>query len=208
MAQYRKDKGPERRKVKRKLGRFLIVSEDSKSSLHYLRSFPVNPKIVEIVTEGGAGNTVGVINRGIELKEAAKKDNNRFVHVYCVFDKDDWDPNRYEAAFAKANKHNDLTAIWSNECFELWYLLHFEYRNTFIGRNELCKLLENRLGTKYSKNDETIFKLLQEKQQDAIKHSNRLLCEAKKDCQRFPWRRNPSTNVHLLIEKLNSLNEL
>ena len=185
----------------------MIVSEDSRSSLDYLCSFPFNPKIVEIITEGGAGNTVGVVDKGIELKEAAQKDSNPFIHVYCVFDKDDWNSNRYEAAFAKANRHNDLTAIWANECFELWYLLHFEYRNTSIARNELCKLLEDRLGTKYRKTDESIYKLLLEKQEDAIKYAGRLLSEAQKDNQMFPWRKNPSTNVHMLVQKLNSLDE-
>ncbi len=207
MAKYLKSKGPERRKAKRKLRRYLIVSEDSKSSLDYLRSFSFNPKLVEIDTEGGAGNTVGVVERGIERVEAARKEGTPFIHTYCVFDKDDWSLNRYEAAFSKAKQHNDLTAIWANECFELWYLLHFEYRNTSIGRHDLCKQLEKRLGTKYSKTDKTIYESLQDKQQQAIANARRLYHEACQEGAKFPWRINPSTNVHVLVQKLNELGE-
>jgi hypothetical protein len=76
-------------------------------------AFPVNRKIVEIVPEGGAGNTVDVVKRGIEMQAAAEKAGQPFIHVYCVFDKDDWDINRYQQAFIEANKHNDVSAIWA-----------------------------------------------------------------------------------------------
>lgn len=122
MARYSQSSGPKRKSKLRPRRRFLIVSEDSKSSLDYFKCFPVDKRLVEIVPEGGAGNTQSVVQRGIDLKKEAIAEDRPFAHIYCVFDKDDWDLNRYQAAFDKAQKHNDLTAIWANECFELWYL--------------------------------------------------------------------------------------
>lgn len=111
-------------------------------------AFPVDPKIVEIVPEGGAGNTVDVVKRGVEMQAAAETAGQPFIHIYCVFDKDDWDMNRYQQAFIEANKHNDVTAIWANQCFELWYLLHFAFHNSGMHRDEIYKKLEtpSRLG--------------------------------------------------------------
>jgi hypothetical protein len=79
--------------------------------LDYFLSFPVDSKLIEIVTEGGAGNTVSVVQRGIDLKNEAERNGIPFVHVYCVFDKDSFSLDRYEAAFSMATSHNDVTAI-------------------------------------------------------------------------------------------------
>ena len=61
------DKANHRRKSTRSLFRYLIVGEDSKSSLDYLLAFEIPKDFAEIVPEGGAGNTVSVVERGIEL---------------------------------------------------------------------------------------------------------------------------------------------
>jgi len=186
------------------------VSEDSKSSLDYFKAFPVDDKLVEIVTEGGAGNTVDVVQRGIAMMVEAKKRKQPYIHVYCVFDKDDFDVERYGAAFSKAAAHNDLTAIWANECFELWYLLHFEFRNTGLGRAEIFRKLseEGLLGKKYDKSDKSVYTLLESKHQVAIENSKKLLNAAKEEEIRSPWRVNPSTNVHEIVEAMNALCEV
>ena len=207
MGSYRKKRGPKRPESKRKRRRYLIVSEDSKSSLDYFLSFPVDPKLVDIVPEGGAGNTVDVVQRGIDMKLEAEKNKEPFAHVYCVFDEDNRALDRYQAAFSKAQAHNDVTAIWANECFELWYLLHFEYRNSALGRGQLYKILETsaRLGKEYDKSDKQIYDALLDKQDTAIANSQRLHDSALRDKPHFPWRVNPSTNVHEIVEQLNNL---
>jgi hypothetical protein len=178
--------------------------------LDYFLSFPVDSKLIEIVTEGGAGNTVSVVQRGIDLKNEAERNGIPFVHVYCVFDKDSFSLHRYDAAFSMVTSHNDVTAIWANECFELWYLLHFEYRNTSLGRGELIKILatNSRLGQKYIKSNKTVYLALLQKQSHAIENSKRLLYQANQQRQPHPWRVNPSTNVHEIVEQLNKLSEI
>jgi len=210
MTRHRKSSGPKRKSARRQRRRYLIVAEDSKSSLDYFSQFPYNRNLVEIVSEGGAGNTVDVVQKGIDLKKAAAADGTPFVHIYCVFDKDDWSLDRYQAAFDRADRHNDLSAIWSNECFELWYLLHFAYRDTAVGRDEIYRLLEEegRLGRSYEKGDATIYEALLTRQENALRNSKRLLFEARQAGPNAPWRQNPSTNVHEIVEQLNALRHL
>jgi len=173
-------------------------------------AFPVDPKIVEIVPEGRAGNTVDVVKRGINMQQAAEKAGQPFVHVYCVFDKDDFDMNRYQQAFIEARKRNDVTAIWANQCFELWYLLHFAYHNSGIHRNEIYKKLEapSRLGKSYEKSDTSIYDSLLEKRTAAIRNSEKLLVQARAQSPSQPWVVNPSTNVQDVVGKLIELGDL
>jgi len=170
----------------------------------------VDEGLVEIVPEGGAGNTQGVVQRGIDLKNEAIAEGRPFAHIYCFFDKDDWSLNRYQAAFDKARQHNDLTAIWANECFELWYLLHYAYHNTHTGREQLYALLKakSRLGKVYEKGDASVYAALEAKQPDALRWSKKLLFVAQQESAQCPGRVNPSTNVHELVDRLNKLGEL
>lgn len=210
MASHHKQSGPKRRPATLKRRRYLIVSEDSKSSLDYLTAFPVDPNIIEIVPEGGAGNTVDVVTRGIEMQKAATKDGQPFVHVYCVFDKDDWEMSRYQSAFIEAGNHNDVTAIWANQCFELWYLLHFAYHNSGIHRDEIYRKLKtsDRLGKDYEKGDTSIYDILLDQRDAAIRNAEKLLVAARDESSTQPWTINPSTNVQDVVRKLIDLGEL
>lgn len=210
MAHYRNRSGPKRKTATRSRRRYLIVSEDSKSSLDYLTSFPVDTKLIHIVPEGGAGNTVDVVKRGIAMQQAAIKKGEPFIHVYCVFDKDDWPMDRYQNAFAEARKQNDITAIWANECFELWYLLHFSYHNSGIARDKIYTKLKapNRLAKAYDKGDETIYERLLDRRDTALSNADRLLKAAQNECPQGPWTINPSTNAQEIVRKLIQLGEL
>jgi hypothetical protein len=91
--------------------------------------------------------------------------------------------------------------VWANECFELWYLLHFCYRDTGIGRGDLYKELSksDRLNRKYDKADKTVFELLKGRRSTAHRNASRLL-----EFNSSPLT-NPSTNVHNLVATLERL---
>ena len=63
-----------------------------------------------------------------------------------------------EAVDGEADK---IRCAWSNEAFELWYLLHFEYRNTGMTRTEYEYRLTEHLGSPYQKNAEDMFERLE-----------------------------------------------
>jgi hypothetical protein len=188
----------ERRGEIRKLRRYLIVSEDAKSGLDYLLSFKVPSKIVQIESEGGAGNTISVVERALKLREQAIRSKSPYVQVWCVIDRDEHPLERYRSAFRLAKDYPDVTVIWANECFEIWYLMHFCYRDTSIGRGALRKELEKPayLNRPYDKADSEVFELLRDRRDAAIKNARRLSQSNRSN------EVNPSTNLHELVETL------
>ncbi len=196
-----------RRKKGRKLRRYLIVSEDKKSSLLYLNGFitKISSDIISVKTEGEAGDTCKVVERGIELWKASVRAREPYVHVYCAIDKDDFTKARYERAFDLVAANQNITVIWGNECFELWYLLHFRFQQAAIGRKDIERQLNKLLSKKYSKSDATIFAELEEKLEVAKRHADQL--QAAQLGAPRPWSQNPSTNVQVLVRKLEELAE-
>jgi hypothetical protein len=106
--------------------RFLIVCEGKKTEPQYFQVFRV-PKIIVIVV-GIGDNTVGVVEQALEEREGQDYDQ-----VWCVFDRDSFPEEHFNRALALAKKHG-IEVAYSNEAFELWYLLHFHYYNTGISR--------------------------------------------------------------------------
>ena len=173
--------------------RFLIVCEGEKTEPNYFESFRV-PKYIRDICGLGA-NTVSLVKEAVKLRD----DDGDYDQVWCVFDRDSFPAQNFNAAIALA-KQEDIKVAYSNEAFELWYLLHFNYYDTGVPRKDYIKKLDNLLGHKYEKNSETIYDELEGKQQAAIKHAKKLLKQyspPKPECD------NPSTTVHLLVEQLN-----
>ncbi|MEG4291845.1 RloB family protein [Microcoleus sp. C2C3] len=182
---------------------FLIVCKGEKTEPNYFRRFPVDTNVIKLDIKGEGKNTKSLVEKAIELKNDSESDEtDRF---WCVFDRDKNpknpnDAQNFNAAINIAQK-NGIKVAYSNDAFELWYLLHFHYYNTPISRKDYQNMLTKLLGHEYKKNSETIYEELKDKQQDAIKHAKRLLQEYEPS---NPESDNPSTTVHLLVEELNS----
>lgn len=174
--------------------RFLIVCEGAKTEPNYFRSFRVPKNVAEIHIQGVGENPSKLVERAKNLKVQENYDQ-----VWCVFDRDSWTPEDFNNALEKA-KTEKFKVAYSNEAFELWYILHFEFLNTGISRKDYCKKLTSLLGYKYQKNRETIYDELFEKQPVAILNAENLL---KLYNPNIPAKNNPSTTVHLLVQELN-----
>ena len=182
---------------------FLIVCESEKTEPNYFKSFPVDPKVIKLDIKAEGKNTKSLVEKAIELKNDSESDEtDRF---WCVFDRGRNDQNPHDAqnfnAAITLAQTNGLKVAYSNDAFELWYLLHFNYYNTGISRKDYQNMLTKLLGHKYEKNSKTIYEELKDKQQDAIRHAKRLLIEYDRP---NPESDNPSTTVHLLVKELNS----
>ncbi len=199
-----------RRPPVRQLQRHLIVCEDEKSAADYLRGFQVPEAFAEVTVMGGAGNTRSVVEKALKLRAKAMKAKTPYARVWCVFDRDSFPARRFNAAFdlASGDDKHDVQIIWANECFELWYLLHFEFVVAGIGRDELfAKLSEStRLGRRYDKSDKNVYSLLEGRLSTAKKNAQKLLADYGNDLN--PERNNPSTNVHELVAVLEKLAEI
>lgn len=174
---------------------FLIVCEGECTEPNYFNSFRVPKDICEIV--GVGDNTLRLVEEAI-----ARGKQGKYDQVWVVMDKDDFPIQNFNNALSKA-RANKIHVAYSNEAFELWYLLHFDYHHTASSRGSYKEWLTVRLGFKYKKNDPNIYDHLEEKQLIAIQNAKRLLSDYGKTHK--PARDNPSTTVHLLVEALREV---
>lgn len=182
---------PRRVATRELIQRFLIVCEGEKTEPNYFKSFRV-PR--DVITVRGLGdNTVWLVQRAIELRDAGDYDQ-----VWCVFDRNSFPAENFNKALALARREG-INVAYSNEAFELWYLLHFNFYNTAISRADYIKKLSEVLGHRYEKNSDSIYEELVDRQHMAILHARRLLEQYDPP---NPERDNPSTTVHLLVEQL------
>ena len=187
--------------------RVLIVCEDTKSSRLYFRAFNIDPERAEVLTVGTGINTDSLVEEATRRKARATAEHRPYNQVWCVLDRDDFPLTNYERGFELA-RNAGIHMAWANEAFELWYLLHFNYHDTGISRNDYKGKLKSFLPMPYDKADPGIYQKLLSHQPTAIRNARRLERRWIEMGERFPHRRNPSTRVHKLVEFLNELIEL
>ncbi|MGO9122298.1 MAG: RloB family protein [Desulfomonilaceae bacterium] len=173
--------------------RFLIICEGERTEPNYFRAFPTNKEVLVCKIEGTGYNTVSLVRAAVE-----EKSRNDYDEVWCVFDKDSFSTEQVNEAIQLANQNN-IQVAFSNEAFELWYLLHYHYFNTAITRSDYIKKLTPLLGSPYKKNRPDMYDLLKEMIDTAVANANKLLdlYEPKQ-----PAHDNPCTTVHLLVQRL------
>lgn len=195
-----------KKKTKDIVAYFLVVCEGEKTEPNYFKAFPkkTGKIIYDIEFEGGGISTLKVVEKAIELRDKSKQ---KFDRVWAVFDKDSFKSNSFNSAILKA-KANGIYCAWSNEAFELWYLLHFHNRITAMDRTEYKKAIEEAVNNKiknkifkYKKNDPSMYLLLNKlgSQDLAIKWAkdlnDKIIDEKFADY-------NPTTQVFKLVEEL------
>lgn len=186
----------------RQVRRILILCEDTKSSRDYFAAFPHDKSQVEIECVGTGMNTDSLMENAIQRAQGARREGAPYERVWVVFDKDSFPQHNFNRAFDLAGAHKEIAPCWSNECFELWYLLHFHYRGTAIGRHEMWPVISGLLGAKYEKGDESLHATLAGKLETALKNAKRLAYE---NALAGTPTRNPSTRVHELVDALRNL---
>lgn len=174
---------------------FLIICEGKKTEPFYFDSFRVPKKVFDVV--GIGANTASLVTKAIEIRD---NETTTYDEVWCVFDRDEFPVENFNKALALAKK-NKIEAAYSNEAFEIWYLLHFHYHDAATSRNQYQAMLTNRLGFKYQKNDPNMYNHLIDLQETALKNAAKLLDSYP---NHNPAIDNPSTRVHVLVEKLNA----
>ena len=107
--------------------------------------------------------------------------------------------NHIHAALVLGSEQG-IRVAYSNEAFELWYLLHFNYYDTAMSRKDYSARLSELLGHPYHKNSDTMYEELEQRQSAAIRNARRLLSKYNPPS---PVSDNPSMTVHLLVEELN-----
>lgn len=128
------------------------------------------------------------------------KDREKGDRAFCVFDTD-VDPKKQKniqdaRSYCKEQK---IEVIYSNPCFEIWYLLHYTYSTRAFNKNEeilsaLAKYIQN-----YQKNQD-YFESLLPKMKTAIKNAKRLEQYHAENHHLTEMTRNPSTQIYKIVE--------
>lgn len=190
--------------VRRQYLNYLIVCEGEKTEPNYFKSLIGfrNSSVISVDIEGAGTGTVRLVKDAIDIKNSSF---NKYDRVWTVFDKDSF--NDFNDAISLANKNN-INVAWSNEAFELWYVLHFQYLDTAVTRKQYIDIINRHFrglipGFKYKKNTKDFYQILRKfcKEDFAITNAKRLAS--------IYWGEDysshkPCTMVFKLIEELNN----
>lgn len=171
---------------------------------------------IEIVDESGGRSPAGLLRYAINDVNT-KRQQYKIDHVWIFYDKDSFNvdefDNTYSSILAKnvlKNEGEDSTdefgtcwhACWSNECFELWVLLHFNFEKSALPRTEYIPKIDKYLkpfGYRYQKNLDNLYDILEEcgSVKDAISNARKLDAALQNPKKKI----NPSTGVYLFVER-------
>ena len=162
-----------------------------------------------IIAKHAHTNPKGVLQ---DLETALRKDDE-FEYKWIVIDRDEMRTNGgghtledFNGAISSAEAQG-ISVAYSNPSFEIWYLLHFEYRGTGVDRDTVIDELNKYVN--YEKNSKAIFEELKESQTTAISYAKQLKAEFEiGDRKLIPASDNPSTTVYKLVEQLNKFKNL
>lgn len=187
----------------------LIVTEGTDTEPAYfgvMRDIINNayPQRINVVVEGIGDNTLSLFQKA---KRIAESSANGYKHVWVVYDTDDFPAEHVNktAQLCESESTGEITyhAIWSNQCIELWFLLHFSFMQSDIHRSEywpkLTEILNQRGYGKYTKNRNDMYDILLPNIDTAIANSEKLEAINK---DKKPSESAPGTMVHKLIKKL------
>lgn len=197
-----------------KANSFLIVTEGKRTEPLYFKGIQklikekvggrvdvVETPLIDIQGEGCATGKL------IEITERIVKEAKIiYQNVWVVFDKDDFEDfdQAIEAGVDKGYK-----IAWSNQSFEYWLYLHFEYSDSALHRDDWNKKLDEifeqyQLGDgTYKKNYEDIYNLLNsfDGVNTAIKNAKRRM-ESFRNGVDKPSKYDPGTMVYKLVQDL------
>jgi len=200
---------------------FLIVCEGEKTEPNYFDSIRrmLPREMADRITVKGQGySTLRLVEAACDKnKERLSSGMPPYYHIWVVFDKDSFEDDDFDNAITKisaldrpseSNEGQDQHwhAAWSNEAFELWYILHFqETTGGPLSRSSYQQMLEKHImnccgiDRPYKKNATDMFTLLMRYTPQAIVRANNAL---RMQAGKSPHAQNPATTVHLLVEEL------
>jgi len=208
-----------RKDVRSKRKYYLLICEGEKTEPNYFEALKNDlPRgvleLCQIDIEGTGHNTLSLVQLATQRKATFEQELLRSIDkVWVIFDCDSFQPQDFNQAIATCNKTPDFEAAWTNEAFELWYLLHFHFYNTAISRKQYQQKIEENLKSlfnknyRYEKNSKNMYALLKRfgNQNAAIKHAQNL--EKNWEGRQDFAQHHPCTKIHLLVQELLSLND-
>ena len=191
-----------------KANSYLIVTEGKCTEPNYFNG--LKKKILANV--GGTVEVIDICGEGastqklIEITERyVSKARIPYQNIWVVFDKDDF--QNFDQAI-KEGKDKGYHIAWSNQSFEYWIYLHFDYSDANLHRQKwntkLDELFKSHGLSKdgYGKNIKNLYELLDsfDGVQTAIKNAKKRMADFSPNNK--PSKYAPGTTVHILVEEL------
>lgn len=225
-----------RNKKRRKLNPIIvIICEGKDTETTYFENFNSKYTKVDVrvadkkskgKNKGKATDPESLVRKAVEIKKEYQIDEKNGDRVWCVFDVDiNYNNNNaIESKIQEIQKSRTVASKSkirlgvSNPCFELWYLLHFEYTTANLKNYDEVKKRLSRYLNDYDKS-KNVFEELKDRMNIAIDNAYRLknyhesigrnLPEDETDNLKinadFMVRSNPYTTVHNLVEYMEKL---
>ena len=185
---------------------FLIYCEGANTEPEYFNSFPIMPQ----------ANAIGLSRSGVSLVEKAielmgkQKEIDPDQQVWVVFDRDVRysDGKKGDADYNKAIKlanEKGIKCAYSNDCFELWFVLHREYQQSALYRKQYYEKLSKWLTINYEKDGKgkdfakSLYSRFENQLETALKNAKKL--HNSHNDKEF-HQQNPCTTVYKLVEEL------
>ncbi len=201
--------------LEKKEHRYYIFCEGEQTEPNYFKGFkdliesdPIYKDAVLIEVEPCAADTLRVIEKA---EDYVRKNELKKGQIWCVYDKDSFPKSNFNAVEERARnlseQNSDIQyhAAWSNECIEIWFILHFVNYVSNNHRTEYIKFLNRKfkeLGIgKYEKNLPDIFDILLKHGNPklAIRYAKRIINENEGKTSAMIA---PGTKVYELVEEL------
>lgn len=122
--------------------RFLIVCEGTKTEPNYFEALISDNRLSSVIAVDIQGEGKGTVSLVRKTQKVVEESGLSYDRVWVVFDKDDFVD--FDEAVALAEELG-YGAAWSNESFELWYLLHFYCPTAKLNRKQYITRLERQL---------------------------------------------------------------
>jgi len=191
----------------------LFVCEGAKTEPNYIKSLidyanakSQAPKVLYRI-EGDGKNTTSLVKSVDDLLSEIDgykiKSKIPYGKVLVIFDKDSFGKDNFDNAIKMAESRGYIP-IWSNECFELWFILHYEFFSANIGRKLYFEKLSKYLGIMNYENEKAIDVF-------SIIHSSARIAEALRNAEKLDAEcshetsyanRVPCTQVFVLVREL------
>jgi len=183
----------------------VIVSEGEKTERKYFSNYRKRGCGLKIETPNTSKtDPIGLVEFAQRQIKNYELEPDKDDEVWCVFDVDENEENITEAV-DKAEANNIKIAL-SNPCFEIWFLLHFELRQTKLSCDDTINNLKKHLPD-YSKNEDVFYEIV-DNRKNAISHAKKLNeIHQKRNNELYSPESNPSTQVFKLVEYILNYTE-
>ena len=120
----------------------LIVTEGTETEPQYFEAIrdSINSQYrdkIQLDVHGAGDNTLNLLDKAMGH---VRNNPNVYKHVWVVYDTDDFPADHInktnESCISLSTEETRYHAVWSNQCIELWFLLHFSFFQSDIHRKE------------------------------------------------------------------------